>query len=150
MSQERINEEINEELEKLKVGERMQAIFFNELCKEIKKSKNEILFPIKPNVQRFKNDAWIMSMQIVVEFLKTYNMEITLDTINIENKEKTKPLFFTHGKLGISIDGNAISNLIKSTEKVRKIKLKERIGTSISSSNQPHSEEEEYEEEEDI
>ena len=126
-SQERLNEAVDEEITKKGVKNITQAMFFNQLCKEIIKSKNEKLYPIRPHVQIKKSDPFEIAMHIALEYLKNKQMEMTIETLNLETKEKTKPIFFTHGKLGIKIDGNTIPALIRSTYDVRNLDIKEKI-----------------------
>ena len=126
-SQERLNEAVDEEITKKGVKNITQAMFFNQLCKEIIKSKNEKLYPIRPHVQIKKSDPFEIATHIALEYLKSMQMEMTIETLNLEAKEKTKPIFFTHGKLGIRIDQNTIPNLIKSTDEIRNLNIKEKI-----------------------
>lgn len=112
ISQEEVNEKTLRRLDEVKANDRIQAIFYNILCKEVIKSDNFMLAAVKIPPKRRYSDPWTISYQIICEYLKHFNMKLTIDTIEAERGKKFDSYLLNSSKLGIRIDYNTITQML--------------------------------------
>ena len=84
-SQEEINNKVQQKLYEIGCSHHIQANLFHLLAVEVQKSKNPKLFLFKSQVKDRKELAWLLSVQIVKEFLQNSHMSLTEQTFHIEN-----------------------------------------------------------------
>jgi len=125
-SQDEINHKVQVNLQKCGCSHHIQAKFFNLLATEVQMSNNPQLFLFKSQVKDRKEIAWLLSAQIVKEYLHYLNMFLTQQTFSEENRiiSKKEPNIIIC--LHIHQRSNAISELIRYHSRKSKFTRKEK------------------------
>ena len=103
ISQVEVNQKTSEILEKRGADKHIQAVFFNELSKEVSKSNNPRLAPFNPRIKIHRELAWGIAYQIVTDFLAQHDMSISSEVMRRERSFVADPmnvpmLLHLHGK----------------------------------------------------
>lgn len=126
ISQVEVNQKTSEILEKKGADKHIQAVFFNELSKEVSKSENPRLSPFKPHIKIHRELAWGIAYQIVTDFLAQHEMSISSEVMRRERSFAPDPmnvpmLLHVHGK------NDVICQILRKTAKRRSLPRKEKI-----------------------
>ena len=77
ISQEELDERVNQKLGVGGVPEHLQAEYFFEIGKEIQKSEDPVFEPLKPHIKSKDSASWKIAYQIIDEYLRSNHMELT-------------------------------------------------------------------------
>lgn len=126
LTQEQVNEKVENCLAKVGAQNHLQARFFSNLGKEVLGSTNPSLHLLKSRVKDRKELAWILATELIIDFLKNSKMDLTSDVFKIENKTIIKKSTNIVNCLRVHNRENAIQELLANNSRFRMLSLRER------------------------
>lgn len=125
--QQELNDKTQETLQECGADNHIQSLFFTYLSSEVNSTPRNHFVPLKCHIKDKSREPWAIAFQIIIEYLSSNKMNLTLQTMNTEDK---KPLQYKSNivsRLRLSSGYPIIGELLRATASYRRLPLKQRL-----------------------
>lgn len=137
IQQQELNDQTTQVLQDCGADNHVQSLFFTNLSAAVNSTPRNQFVPLKCHIKDKTREPWAIAFQIIIEYLTTNKMNLTLQTMNNEDK---KPLQYKSNivsRLRVSSGYPIIGELLRATAAYRRLPLKQRLMINSNRDSEP-------------